>query len=346
MTFEDRADIGDGWYHGVAANDQIFLSSACPAAVALVHNGPQVTAFRIRTSMSLPAEFDFSAMQRSAKTTDLVIDSLVSLRRGSERIEVETKVHNTVGDHRLRVLFPSGVQADTFMTDTPFDVVERQIALSTENHLYRELEVEARPQQTWSAIYHQPRGLAVVSAGLMEVAVQDLPERPVALTLFRSTRRTVFTEGEPLGQLFGDLTFHYWILPLDAEPDRSALGHLGQALAAGVRVVQMSAVDVKNNRLKDNLPLSASFLKVEGAVVMTSLREVESGMEVRMFNPNSTPVQARLDFSGQPAAGKRFSNARLVDFESHASGPVNAFDGRVFEVELGPKQILTMRFEE
>jgi len=83
------------------------------------------------------------------------------------------------------------------MTDTPFDVVERPIALRPDNHLYREIEVETRPQQTWSAIYQQPRGLAVVSTGLMEVAVQDIPDRPLALTLYRSTRRTVFTKVNP-----------------------------------------------------------------------------------------------------------------------------------------------------
>ena len=27
LTFEDRADIGDGWNHGVALNDQTFVST-------------------------------------------------------------------------------------------------------------------------------------------------------------------------------------------------------------------------------------------------------------------------------------------------------------------------------
>ena len=44
----------------------------------------------------------------------------------------------------------------------------------------------------------------MVSTGLLESAVRDLPERPLALTLFRATRRTVFTDGEPGGQLLGD----------------------------------------------------------------------------------------------------------------------------------------------
>ena len=28
LTFEDCADIGDGWYHGLAVNDQVFASTA------------------------------------------------------------------------------------------------------------------------------------------------------------------------------------------------------------------------------------------------------------------------------------------------------------------------------
>ena len=36
--------------------------------------------------------------------------------------------------------------------------------------------------------------------GLLETAVRDQPERPLALTLFRATRRTVMTDGQPQGQ--------------------------------------------------------------------------------------------------------------------------------------------------
>jgi alpha-mannosidase/mannosylglycerate hydrolase len=130
-------------------------------------------------------------------------------------------VENHAGDHRLRVLFPSGAQTDTNLADSPFDVVERFIALRPDNHLYRELEVETRPQQSWTAVFDQERGLAVVGAGLMECAVRDLPERPLALTLFRATRRTVGTNGEPDGQMRGRLEFDYCIVPLRGEPDRA-----------------------------------------------------------------------------------------------------------------------------
>ncbi|NJN17924.1 MAG: glycoside hydrolase [Oscillochloris sp.] len=105
LTFEDSADIGDGWYHGVALADEVRSSTAAPASVALLHDGPQLTSFRIRTELRLPACFDFTHMRRSADEITQLIDSIITLRRDSDRIEVETSVHNLVADHRLRVLF-------------------------------------------------------------------------------------------------------------------------------------------------------------------------------------------------------------------------------------------------
>jgi len=45
------------------------------------------------------------------------------------RIEVESTVHNAADDHRLRVLFPSGARTDVYQADSPYDVVERPIAV-------------------------------------------------------------------------------------------------------------------------------------------------------------------------------------------------------------------------
>jgi alpha-mannosidase/mannosylglycerate hydrolase len=205
LTFEDTADIGDGWYHGQAVNDQACYSSGRPADVALVHNGPLSARFRIRSLMRVPAEFHFDRMVRSTELNDLVIDSLVTLRQGSDRLEVRTTVQNTVRDHRLRLLLPTGAKAGTYLSDGAFDVVERPIALPADAHLNREIPVETGAQQTWSAVAGDHRGLAVVSSGLLECFVRDQPERPIVLTLFRGTRRTIMTDGQPDGQLLGEL---------------------------------------------------------------------------------------------------------------------------------------------
>jgi alpha-mannosidase/mannosylglycerate hydrolase len=346
LTFEDRADIGDGWNHGIAGNDQVFTTTASRAAVALIHNGPQLATLRVRTVLEMPPDFDFNEMKRSNSFAGLVIDSIVTLRAGSAQVEVETCVHNTLRDHRLRVLFPSGArQAQTYLVDTPFDVVERPIALRADNHSYREPEVETKPQQSWFGVYAESRGLAVISSGLLESAVLDQPERSLALTLLRATRHTVNTDDEPLGQLQGTLTFRYWIVPLSGEPDRTSLCEAGQRLAGGLRVVQLTTLDCQQHRRSPELPLQAGFLVLEGKVVLTSLRQVNGGLEARFFNPTPTHQRARLDLNGWPAVSPAPRSACPVDFESYPLGlPEPLIEGQI-RFALGPKQIMTLKLE-
>ncbi|MDD5139801.1 MAG: glycoside hydrolase family 38 C-terminal domain-containing protein [Verrucomicrobiales bacterium] len=343
LTFEDIADIGDGWYHGQAMNDQTFVSTAAGADVALLQNGPLQCRFRVRTVLRVPVEFKFDRMVRAEEFSDLVVDNLITLRRGCDRLEINTTVKNFAKDHRLRVLFPTGVKASTYLADGAFDVVERDIALPADNHLGRELSVEPRPQQSWTAVSDARRGLAVVSSGLLESCVRDLPERPLALTLFRATRRTVFTDGEPEGELQGELRFDYWLVPFQGAADRARLCDLGVRLAAGVRDVQMSAADVAIYRGKTTLPPQSAFLSLTGGVVITSVREAGGALEIRLFNPQTKAAATRLDFSGRPRGVTQPHYAQRVNFESRPQGRPTAFAG-TFKTTLKPKEIVTLRF--
>jgi alpha-mannosidase/mannosylglycerate hydrolase len=342
LMVEDTADIGDGWYHGAAVNDQTFLSSACAADVALIHNGPYLTTFRVRTLMRVPEQFDFSTMCRSDSVQEMKIESLVSLRPGADSVSVRTRIVNPVKDHRVRVLFPSGcADATTYLADSSFDVVERAIALREDRHLIKELDVETRPQQSWTAVNTKRRGLAVISKGILESAVCDLEDRPLALTLFRSTRRTVMTDGEPEGQLLDrELMFDYRIRPLSGDPDRAALFAKGRSLAAGLRSVQMHQADLEFRRTTATLPPEAGFLNVAGSVVVTAIQQTGRGMELRLFNPNLKEVAVTVCFGEhwQP------STVQAVNLESEPLGEEQRIDGPSYELTIKPKQIVTLCF--
>ena len=348
LTFEDTADIGDGWYHGRAVNDATFVSSACASEIALVANGNQLATFRIRTTMPVPAEFDFAAMRRTETRAMLVIDSLVSLRPGADRVEITTTVTNPAKDHRLRVLFPSGAAAaKTYLADAPFDVIERPIALRADNHLYREPEIETKPQQSWTAVSQKGRGLAVVSTGLLETAVRDLPERPLALTLFRGTRRTVLTDGEPEGQLNSmPLSFHYWLVPLTGAPDRRRLAEYGIQVGAGLRDVCLQAVDHRLVRAElsaepDAAALTAGLFRLDGGAVLTSARQVAGTLEVRVFNPGTAATVMTL--VPGPALLRPGAAWRPVDLESRPAGAGGRLTAKGVKVTLGPKKIVTLQ---
>ncbi|MGB9611644.1 MAG: glycoside hydrolase family 38, partial [Bryobacteraceae bacterium] len=231
----------------------------------------------------------------------------------------------------------------------------RPIALRPDNHLYREPEIETKPQQTWTAVFDAVGGLAVISSGLLESAVLDLPERPIALTLFRATRRTVGTDGEPAGQLQGELRFRYWLVPLTGEPDRVELSRLGQRLEGGLRAAILTAEDQIQHRVQTGdpygdpawrpvkLPPTAGFLSVTGPAVVTSLRQAGDGLELRMFNPNVVAGEAVITLGNWPGAAIAY--AQPVNFEGAPTGKRLTFvDGQV-AVKLGAKKIVTLRLE-
>ncbi|WP_233256590.1 glycoside hydrolase family 38 C-terminal domain-containing protein [Opitutus sp. ER46] len=343
LTFEDIADIGDGWYHGPAVNDQRVVSTGAHADVALVQNGPLVAQFRVRMTMNVPAEFDHGRHVRAERWVPLVVDSLVTLRADVARVEVTSRIDNQVKDHRLRVLFPTGAAgAQTYFADGAFDVVERRVGLPADNHLARELAVETTPQQSWTAVAADGRGLAVVAPGLFETAVLDTPERPIALTLFRAVRRTFLTDGQPDGQMQGPLEFSYWILPQAGSLDGAALAEAGQRLAAGLRTTTLTAQDVPLHRAPATIAVERSLLTVPPGVALSSVCPVGDDVEVRIYNPASAPVIATLGVEGD-ALPATHATALVVDLDGAPLGAPMATANGV-PVTLKPKQILTLRF--
>ena len=130
MTFEERADIGNGWFHGVAVNDEIYSSAAAHADVAVLGDGRFRATLRISVTLDVPARFDFQAMRRSTHSVPLKIVSQVTLREGSDRIEVTDSPSRTMPMTTASACcFPRASPLTRSNRTKPFDVVERPIAL-------------------------------------------------------------------------------------------------------------------------------------------------------------------------------------------------------------------------
>lgn len=345
LTMEDCADIGDGWYHGTAVNEQVYTSVSSSADVALTADGLHKATLAVRVTMNLPERFEFgSKMARSESLKPLTVTHHVTLRKGSDTVEVRTVVDNVVRDHRLRVLFPSGAKAATYLADQAFDVVERPIALRADNAAMKEMEVETKPQQTWTAVYDDRRGLAVVASGLPESAVRDQAERPIALTLLRSFIRAVLTGGNEGGEIQGRHEFNYRIVPLGGTPDVARLCREGQRLAGGLRAVQQEHLDIVGQPgvrpVERKLPASQSFLRInEGAAVVTAVyrRDNRETGTVRLFNPTTQAIEVGIDMCS--AAGE----AKLTDLVGRAiSTPPRS--GEAVRLKLKPKQFTSVQW--
>ena len=335
LLFEDAADIGDGWNHGPPANDAIHFSNATAAGIEVIENGWMRATVVIRQTLSLPARFDFAAGFRSGERVKLEIENWLTLHSDRDCLEVETKIVNTVADHRLRVLFPTHARTETFLSDAAFDVVERPVAINPNNYRGRELEVESKPQQSWTAVHSPTRGLAVVcDGGLLESGVRDVPSRPIILTLYRSTGRTVFTSGEPGGQLLGsELKFTYRIVPLGRKFDAVPLFHHAQDLAGGFNAVQLRREDYTFSQTP-RLPAQLGGLKITGPAILTSLRGGKENVQARVFNPTRRASKATFEFDAKP------DTASLVTLASVPEEPLETRG--LGQFEIGAKQIRTI----
>ena len=343
LLFEDCADIGDGWYHGAAVNDQFYHSGSSAAAVSIDSNGPLVARITIRTTLQVPESFDFNKMQRVANLVDLEIESKLTIRANRDHIDIETTLINTAEDHRLRVMLPTNLNVDTYWADSVFDAIKRPIALRDDNHTYRELDVETKPQQSWTAIHDSKCGLAVVTHGLMETAVCDTPQRPIALTLFRSTRRTYLTNGEPEGLLKNhQLNFKYRIKPLTEKFSPTKLTQQGQELGAGVKSVQINPRDLKQYKTESKLPSEYSALNISGNVCFSSLKQTNQKSELRVFNIEESEQKAGLSFSDK----LKPQSLVEVDFESNETGETIQSTGSDLQIDVAAKKIKTYRWKD
>jgi alpha-mannosidase len=351
LLFEDRADIGDGWYHGTAVHDEIFTSLGAAADIAVVHDGFALTTFRVRVVMNVPECFlhDQQIMRRSRRLVPLAITSFLTLRAGAPYLELRTDVENTVRDHRLRVLVPTHLAAETYFADSPFDVVERKIALRPDSHLLHEPELETKPQCSFTAVNDGRRGLALISTGQPESAVRDLPDRPIALTLLRGFAKTVGTAGEPGAQMLGRTSHTYWLYPhrgplgakLELGPTVTKLLQLGQQLAGGVECIYTEPSRLKLLRSKPILPAMGGWLTLgPGPLVITACKRSEDGaaLIVRVFNPTGREARQRFGFLTPVRA------AQVANLREQPQRPL-ARRGNAITVSAAAKEIVTLRVE-
>ncbi|MCX7915941.1 MAG: glycoside hydrolase family 38, partial [Verrucomicrobiae bacterium] len=288
----DDADIGDGWYHGVATNDSAYLSLGGRVTFGLTENGPLLARLHLRVELLVPLEFDFAAMKRSRELAPLVVEHRVTLRKGSRWVEVDTTVHNTIRDHRLRLVCPTRFdKAQRYWSDTPFDAVERSIALAADNHLRRELQMEMTSQQNWVAVSDGKIGLALLAPGQYESAVLDQTDRPLCLTLLRAFRRAVFTDGNDGGQIQGSHTIRWALMPFAGELPAAELYRVAQTLATGVRTVYIDAQDLREIKTRVR---PKPVPQVTGDVVVSGCYRDGDAWVWRLFNPSDSTQLVRL----------------------------------------------------
>ena len=347
LTFEDGGDVGDYWVHYPPYEDRTHTSPGSPVRIWREENGPLAAVLAIEVTMTLPGgglrpeAAVRGESRRRDDTRQLVITSRLRLTRGARRLEISTRVENTVEDHRLRVLFPTDIAATHSHASGHFTVDRRPVEPPGRVDEAYWPEMQTHPMQHFVDVGDGTQGLAILTDCLTEYEVLRDQRRTLAITLFRSMRNLICTEmrsgGEfPMqkgGQGLGVMEFTYALCPHEGTWQDADLYAEAEALNCPPSLYQTGAHD------RGDLPRRRTLFSVEPPnLVLAALKRAEDRESwiVRVFNPTDDVLEGTV----RVAATVR--EAWLVDLNEQRVGEAAvATDGAV-RVRVPRGRILTL----
>ncbi len=284
----DSGDHGDTYNYSPPAHDTV-VDAPDAVEVLVRERGPVRATADVVCRYRWPARVE-EATGRRVGDVAVTVTTTVQVVADEATVRVHTRFENPCRDHRLRAHFPLPEPATVSRAECAFTIVERGLA------------AEGRPDELGLPTFPSRRfvtagGLTLVHEGLLEYELVDLDEEresaaSLALTLLRSTgmlsRVGMVTRPLPAGPL----------LPLRGS---QCLGPVEARYA--LRVGACDPYELVDEVL---LPLevvhapggggrapAGSALGVDGGVV-SSLRRVPGGVELRVFNPTDHPVDVTV----------------------------------------------------
>jgi alpha-mannosidase len=256
--------------------------------------GPVRATATITSTFTWPDRVDEATKSRVG-TRRVDVETTLEVRADEPVLRVRTRFDNQSRDHRVRVHLPLPEPAATSQAECAFTVVERG------------LDAEGRADEFGTPTFPSRRfvssgGLTVVHEGLLEYELVDVVgtdagtrgtrATTLALTLLRSTgmlsRLGMATRPMPAGpmtplegpQMIGPVEVVYAISVAPVDP---------YAMAEDVLVPLVAAASFGGGERPD----SGSALTVRGAEV-SAVRRQAGQLEVRVFNPRSTPTTVEI----------------------------------------------------
>ncbi|MCT0455107.1 alpha-mannosidase [Lactococcus cremoris] len=302
LVFEDTGDIGNEYIYFQPKNTQAILSTDSQAEFSIITDRAEIAEVQIKQVLMIPEsaddlldeeqkkvlEFRYRHAGRSDKLLPLEVNTKITVRKDSKKVDFETSIDNQMKDHRLRVLFPAGLTAETHEADSIYEVVTRP------NQMPETWENPTNPQhqQAFVNLHNEEYGLTIGNFGLNEYEVTDSAN--IALTLLRGVGEL----GDwgyfptPEAQTLGQHTFNY-SLEFHGQPCERYETYQH----AYVAQVPFSTVELTDSSVK-KLPSAGKILEIDNdkfAITALKRRESDNGLVLRGYNMSGQPLNLHLE---------------------------------------------------
>ena len=327
LLFEDSGDHGDGWNYRKPLHDSRIYLDDGNFTVSIESDGPMACMLKIKRILKLPVMGD--GYRRSEKTEDMAITTYVTIVKDSPVINFRSKLTNTQSEHRLRVLFPTGIKSDKFSTKTPYDMCTWNVKADDYTNRFEE-ETFVHPSQGITYIADSNDSAALYSKGLYEVEVTDNDERALALTLFRAPMYETGTFDPDITRLFRSLEFEY-AFSIASQNETGAMRE-GEQWRAGHKSLEFTP------REDGALPPALSFIEDTSQTSVRSFVRAgdENSIELRYFDVSGKGESFDIKLPSE------ISDASYIDFLGNTVLPAN-FSKNVITAKVKPNQIISLK---
>ena len=337
--FEDGGESGHPWVHMSPEQDDIITTLETQASIEHRQTSDFLTCYRVKHTMSIPVglETDQDHCRRGKTVVDMPIASTYTLRKGQRWLEVLTELENPAKQHRVRVCFPTGIQATVSAAEAAFDVIERPIDRAQDSLYYGKPNPQY-PMHRFVDISDEKVGLAVINDGIREFEAVDDDRRTLCITLLRgftAMQSPVIDQWDvypwmELAQSPGVHQWRYAVMPHVGDWQEGEVSREAEKFTLPLEAAQAG-------RGKGDLPKQMSFIEIEAKdIVLSALKKCEhrDTLVLRLYNPTLKDFDADIKFF-RPIKEVWLTN---MNEERREKLPVN---DNIVSIHFGHKKIVT-----
>lgn len=342
--YEDVGDIGNEYMFRQPDGERALTTDQLTAEIKVIEDTPYRASIEIVHRWEIPASADEKLdeeqreliwypqrkAQRSKTMVPFNIRTVLSLSKNGKGVNIESSFNNQAKDHRVRMLFPTGLKASEHRVDSMFEIAVRGNDPAPE----WENPSNTQHQQAFVDVTSGKAGLTVANLGLNEYEVLRDGLNTIAVTLLRSVGELgdwgLFPT--PEAQCLGEHTAHLEVIP-----------HGGDGIASGAYAeayqFQIPWTTAQTGVHSGSLTAEYAPLGWEGRELAFSSLKVneESGdLMLRWYNMGSQLADLTVAGKTQPKAVYK-SNVLEEPGESLKTDAVGNFS-----VPVGPCEIVTL----
>ncbi|HEU5183287.1 MAG TPA: glycoside hydrolase family 38 C-terminal domain-containing protein [Gemmatimonadaceae bacterium] len=178
LRFEDIGDAGDLYTHspiGEPISPARFLGSRS------ILDCPLRGSIRLRFALDVPASSSRHGRSQAVVTSN--VDVILTVDAESPIVKIGVRGVNRARDHRLRIVFATGIRGGATLADAMFGPVMRETRAQPNGTEAMEVIPPTAPLGRWVCRLGDTHGMSVISDGLGEY--EAMPDGAVAVTVLR-----------------------------------------------------------------------------------------------------------------------------------------------------------------